>query len=208
MVSRVDFAGTGFTAAHLGSAPLHGYRVLSSLPIEAGALLDAGAPFVYAYYDGIDKVAHGHGLGAHYDAELRDVDRMVAELAGRLPDGAALVVTADHGQIDVGPWVELLGRDVMAMVHGFSGEGRFRWVHARAGATDDLVDALVERYGATTWVRRRDELVADGWFGGPLAPGLDERLGDVALVPHATGLRRPGRHRGEPAGQPARIPDR
>jgi Type I phosphodiesterase / nucleotide pyrophosphatase len=185
VVSKNEFGGTGFTAAHLGNSPLHGYRVLSSLPLEVGHLLDQGEPLIYAYYDGLDKVAHASGLGDLYEAELVAVDRLVADLVTRLPAGAALLVTADHGQIDVGPRVELLGRDVMSSVAFFSGEGRFRWVHARAGAARDLEQALVERYGDTTWVMSRDRVVDEGLFGGPLRDGLVDRLGDVALLPHA-----------------------
>ncbi|HEY5109003.1 MAG TPA: alkaline phosphatase family protein [Acidimicrobiales bacterium] len=183
VVSKVDFGGTGFTAAHLGDSPLHDYRVSSSLAVEVSARLDAGAPFVYAYYDGIDKVAHAYGLGPHYDAELVAVDRIVADVAAVLPPGAVLLVTADHGQIEVGNRVELLGREAMAMTRFFSGEGRFRWVHAKPGAHADLAALLEECYGDTTWVRTRDQLVDDGWFGGPLAAGFADRLGDVALVP-------------------------
>ena len=170
VVSKVDFGGTGFTAAHLGDSPLFDYRVPSSLAVEVAARLDAGAPFVYAYYDGIDKVAHAYGLGAHYDAELAAVDRIVADLVAILPPGAVLLVTADHGQIEVGNRVELLGREAMAMVRFFSGEGRFRWLHARPGVDRrPRRDSAEELYGDTTWVRTRDQLVDDGWFGGPLS---------------------------------------
>jgi hypothetical protein len=184
VVSKHEFGGTGFTAAHLGNSPLHGYRVLSSLPLEVGRLLAAGEPLIYAYYDGIDKVAHSSGIGELYDAELVAVDRLVADVVERLPPGAVLVVTADHGQIDVGPRVELLGRDVMALVAFLSGEGRFRWVHARPGAAGELERALAERYGDTTWVMSRDQVIDDGVFGGPLRDELIRRLGDVALLPH------------------------
>ena len=173
-----------FTAAHLGNSPLHGYSVQSSLPIEVGRLLRADEPFVYAYYDGIDKVAHGSGLGALYDAELRSVDRMVADLVSELPPGAVLVVTADHGQIDVGPQVELLGREVMSAVHFMSGEGRFRWLHALPGAAADLEAAVLDRYGGSTWVMSRDQLIDEGLFGGPVPDDHLDRLGDVALLPH------------------------
>jgi hypothetical protein len=184
VVSRNEFGNTGFTAAHLGDSPLHGYRVPSSLPVEVGRLLRDGEPFVYAYYDGIDKVAHGTGLGAHYDAELRAVDRMVEDLVAQLPAGAALVVTADHGQIDVGPRVELLGREIMSSVQFLSGEGRFRWLHARGGAASDLLDAASGRYGESTWIMERDRMIDEGLFGGALTSAMVARLGNVALVPH------------------------
>ena len=183
VVSRDGFGGTGFTAAHLGNSPLHGYSVLSSLPVEVGRLLRHGEPFVYAYYDGIDKVAHGSGLGELYDAELKAVDRLVADLVGELPPGATLVVTADHGQLDVGPQVELLGREIMASVDFMSGEGRFRWLHARPGAAEDLLETATGRYASCAWVKGRDQLIDEGMFGGPLGSELRQRLGDVALIP-------------------------
>jgi hypothetical protein len=184
VVSKDEFGGTGFTAAHLGNSPLRGYKVLSSLPVEVAGLLRAGEPFVYAYYDGIDKVAHGSGLGDLYEAELRAVDRVVADLTAELPAGAVLVVTADHGQIDVGSQVELLGRDIMSSVRFMSGEGRFRWLHARAGAARDLLEAAAGHYSQSTWVMGRDQVIDDGLFGGPLRDELIPRLGDVALLPH------------------------
>jgi len=183
VVSKDEFGGTGFTAAHLGNSPLHGYRVPSSLPIEVGRQLRNGEPFIYAYYDGIDRVAHASGFGDLYDAELRTVDRMVADVVELLPPGAVLMVTADHGQIEVGPHVEMLGSEAMSKVQFFSGEGRFRWIHAHAGAEAALTDELQERFGSSAWVRGRDQLIDEGWFGGPLRDGLISRLGDVALIP-------------------------
>jgi hypothetical protein len=185
VVSKHEFGGTGFTAAHLGNSPLYGYRVLSSLPLAVGELLRAGEPFVYAYYDGIDKVAHSNGIGGLYDAELRAVDRLVGDVVAELPPGAILMVTADHGQLDIGQNLELLGREPMAAVRFMSGEGRFRWLHAREGAAEDLRAMVAERYRESTWVLHRDELIDAGWLGGPLRDGLLDRLGDVALVPFA-----------------------
>src|SRR5215212_4717042 len=102
VVTRAEFAGTGFTAAHLADVRFFGWRVTSTLVTEVRRNLRGGEPFVYAYYDGVDKVAHEYGLGEHYDAELASADRLVADLAGALPPGAALVVTSDHGQVHVG----------------------------------------------------------------------------------------------------------
>ncbi len=186
MVSKSEFGGTGFTAAHLGNSPLHGYSVLSSLPVEVGRLLRRGrAAASTPTTTGSTRWPTAAGSGELYDAELVAVDRLVADVVAELPAGAALVVTADHGQIDVGPRVELLGRDVMSSVQFLSGEGRFRWLHARPGAAADLEQALAERYGDTTWVMSRDQLIDEGLFGGPLRDELVDRLGDVALLPHA-----------------------
>jgi hypothetical protein len=185
-VTRADFASTGFTAAHLGGTRIVGWHVPSSLVVDVGRLLGEGEPFVYAYYDGLDKVAHQHGLGDFYDAELHTVDRLVGDLLGVLPPGAALVVTSDHGQVEVGDAVRLPGPELMAGVSLVSGEGRFRWFHARAGAADDVATAAREAHGDEAWVVTRDEMIEAGWFGGPLRPDVAGRLGDVALVARAS----------------------
>jgi hypothetical protein len=155
---------------------------VSSLPVEVAAQLRAGEPFVYAYYDGIDKVSHDKGLGDHYDAELRSVDRLVNDLLSALPRGATLVVTADHGQVEVlAPPIEL-DDEVARAVRLFSGEGRFRWLHVRTGAAEDVAASCRELYGDIAWVRTREEIVAGHWLGGRPVQEIERRLGDVALV--------------------------
>ncbi|HEX3947269.1 MAG TPA: alkaline phosphatase family protein [Acidimicrobiales bacterium] len=185
VVSRADYRSTGFSAAHLGDAVIHGLRTASGLVVEVRRLLAAGEPFVYAYHDGIDSVAHAHGLGDHYDAELRTADRLVADLLEVLPPGAALVVAADHGQVDVGSAVEVLDDRLMDAVELLSGEGRFRCLHLRAGATDDVAEAATELFGHLAWVRTAEQVIDDGWLGGEPVPAVLDRLGDVVLAPFA-----------------------
>ncbi len=183
VVTRGEFATTGFTAAHLGRVPILGWSTPAGLAVQVGRALAEGKELVYAYYDGIDRAAHVHGLGALYDAELRAVDRMVGDVLEVLPPGAALAVTADHGQVDVGPRVLVLGRDVMDGVERMSGEGRFRWLHARPGAAGDLAAAAEVACGEVAWVRTLEQIVDDGWLGGKLEGPVRDRLGDVAVVP-------------------------
>jgi hypothetical protein len=185
VVSRAEFAGTGFTEAHLHAMPLVGWRVPSSLRVEVRRLLASGAPFVYAYYDGIDKIAHETGLGEHYAAELQATDRLVADLAADLPPGAALVVTADHGQVEVRSDPVSLPGEIAGDVTLLSGEGRFRWLHARSGAAEEVRAACAQRFSDIAWVRSREELIAEGWFGGRPDPEVEALLGDVALVAFA-----------------------
>lgn len=185
VVTRAELASSGFSAAHLEGATVAGWRMPSTLVVEVERLVGAGEPFVYAYYDGIDKVAHEWGLSRHYRAELAAADRLVADLQAALPPGAALVVTADHGQVEVGDALVCLHEELMADVQGMSGEGRFRWLHARPGAAQALAGRAREAYGHLAWVKTREAAVAEGWYGGRPRPEVARRLGDVALVAHA-----------------------
>jgi hypothetical protein len=185
VVSRAELEGTAFTEAHLRGSRPFGWRSASSIPVVVEQLLRAGEPFVYAYYDGIDKIAHERGFGPFYDAELRMADRLVADLLAVLPPGAVLLVTADHGQVQVGERIVAPHADVLRLVRHQSGEGRFRWLHARPGAHEELLAAARELHGDVAWVHSRVELVEAGWFGAVVSPPVAVRYGDVALVPHA-----------------------
>ncbi len=185
VVTRSDYGPTGFTAAHLGRVDLHPWHTAAGLVTAVRQLASTGAPFIYAYYEGIDRVAHAEGLGEFYDDELRVADRLVADVLDVLPPGAVLVVTADHGQVEVGSSVEVLGADIMNDVTLISGEGRFRWLHARTGAAADLVETATEMHGDVAWVRTKEEIIDDGWLGGVPSSVVAARLGDVALVPFA-----------------------
>lgn len=186
VVTRAEFASTGFTGAHLDGTRLRGWRVPSTLVTEVASLTEAGEPFVYAYYDGVDKVSHEYGLGQHYDAELAAADRLVADLLGAVPAGTAVVVTADHGQVHTGDDVQPLAADVLAHVSYQTGEARFRWLHARPGRAAALRDAAVAAHGDQAWIRTRDEIVDGGWLGPRVIPEALARLGDVAIVAKGT----------------------
>ena len=185
VVTRYDYGPTGFTAAHLGDVDLHRWHTPAGLVTAVGELTAAGSPFVYAYYEGIDRVAHARGLNEYYDDELRATDRLVGDVLEVLPPGAVLVVTADHGQVDVGGSVEVFGPEIMQGVSLISGEGRFRWLHVRAGAETDIVDTATALHGDVAWVRTRKQIVEAGWLGGVPSAQVAARLGDIALVPFA-----------------------
>lgn len=182
IVTKAEFASTGFSGAHLADVRHRGYRVTSTMLVELRRALAAGEPFVYAYYDGIDKVSHEYGLAEHYDAELAYVDRLVADVLGMLPRGAAVVITADHGQVDVGDNTIALHSDVVSHVSYQSGEGRFRWLHARPGRAAALAEAVEACHGDTGWVRTRDQTIDEGWWGPSVTDAARNRFGDVALV--------------------------
>ena len=102
-----------------------------------------------------------------------------------LPPGAVLVVTADHGQVEVGRSVEVLGPEIMQGVTLISGEGRFRWLHVRPGAGPDVAETAIGLHGEVAWVRTKDQIIDEGWLGGVPSAQVAARLGDVALVPFA-----------------------
>ncbi len=185
VLSKAELEGSAFTEAHLRGVKACGWRSASSIAVQVRDLLQHGHSFIYAYYDGVDKIAHERGFGEYYDAELRQTDRLVADVAAVLVPGSVLLVTADHGQVEVGTNTRALHSQVSALTTYQSGEGRFRWLHTRSGAVDDLWAAASEHHGEEAWVMRRDELIYGGWFGPRVSDAARQRFGDVALIAHA-----------------------
>ena len=186
VLTRAEFAGSGFTLAHLDPVRFTGYRTLGTLTAELVRLCRAGEPLVYAYYEGLDKVSHEYGLGAQYDEELRWIDHLVATLLEVLPADTVLAITADHGQVETGDDVLELPADVITHVAMQSGEGRFRWLHARSGRARALADAAEGLLAEHAWVRTREQAVDEGWYGPKVTDAAASRLGDVLVAAKGT----------------------
>lgn len=189
VLSRQDLESSAFSRAHLrGTEPL-GWRAMSSIIEQTRSLLKGGSPFVYAYYDGLDKIAHERGFGPYYEAELRSVDWLVGQLVEALPVGATLAITADHGQVAVGSNIVPLPGEMLQHVDFQSGEGRFRWLHCRRDKVGELLSLAEEHFGDIAWVRSREQILDEEWFGSRGTSSQTEestrRMGDVALVPFA-----------------------
>jgi hypothetical protein len=183
VVTKAEFRSSGFTAVHLSGARFCPWSAPSSIVEHCRQLTSAGEPFVYAYYPGVDTVAHHHGLhDGFYAAELVAADRLVADLLAALPESCALLVTADHGQVhlDAQSWLPV-GAPA-ELVELCSGDGRFRYLHARRGAADELVAAARDAHGDHAWVMSRAQLLDDGWLGPDPSPATRARVGDVVLA--------------------------
>ncbi len=183
VITKAEFRTTGFTGAHLRGADFYGWQTPSVLVEHVRTVVAHGAAFVYAYYPGVDEVAHAHGLeGPYYRAELAATDRLVGAVLDALPADAALVVTADHGQVHLQPdaWIGLGALD--ELVEAYAGDARFRYLHARRGAAHELLAAAQDTVGEDGWVFPRERLLDEGWMGTGASRPARHRIGDVVLA--------------------------
>ncbi len=181
VVTRAEFRQSGFTEAHLRDGGWFGWHTPFSMVGEIVGRVRAGARFVYAYYDGLDKVGHVYGLEGSYLDELEFVDLLVARLVDSLPSGTEVLVTADHGLVHVGDRLVDVDPDVLQLTAFTSGEARFMWLHARSGATADLLTAAAVHHDVG-WVVGIEQVLDERWFGHAVTHDARLRLGDVALV--------------------------
>jgi Type I phosphodiesterase / nucleotide pyrophosphatase len=189
-IAQGSFRGTGLTNALMRGAKYLAADSMGALAARAaGALADNARAFVTVYHGDLDGTGHVFGVGSDaWGNQLAHVDKLAEHLAGGLPPGTPLYVTADHGMVDVGPEDRI---DVDALpelrsgVALLGGEPRARHVYARPGAAADVLGAWREVLGDRAWVLPRDEAIKEGWFG-PVDGEMAERIGDVVAAPAGT----------------------
>jgi hypothetical protein len=183
VVTRTEFRETGFTRAHLRGARFAGWHTTVGLIEQCVRAVDAGEPFVYAYYPGIDSIAHEFGLrDGVFARELAFVDRFVGELADALPSSAALLVTSDHGQVhlEADSWIDV--PELSELTTAMAGDGRFRYLYAPPGGARELLALARELVSDRAWVWSRAELLELGVFGDDATGTVAGRIGNVVLA--------------------------
>jgi hypothetical protein len=190
-VAQGAFRDSGLSRAAMRGAHYRSADTLGALAGRAASALAAEPrAFAMVYEAGLDGT--GHALGCASDAwrfQLAHVDRLAEQLAGALPPGTALYITADHGMVDVAPADRIDIDATPALRDGVAvlgGEPRARHVYARPGAAGDVLDTWRALLGSAAWVLSRDEAIAEGWFG-PVSPGNRERIGDVVAAAAGAG---------------------
>ena len=182
VVGERKFRTSGLTIAGLRSPSFQGADTLGERVAGAAEAAAAEQSLVYVYDGDLDTTGHRAGCGsAAWRHQLTMVDRFAEELFDALPAGTALVVTADHGMIDVDAERRIDVDDLPAMRDGVAlvaGEARFRHVYAEPGASLDVLAAWRAVLGERAIVLSREEAVDAGWFGAVEGRVMD-RIGDV-----------------------------
>jgi hypothetical protein len=181
---------TGLSAAALRGAEGVAAGTLGALAAQAAAVLRrSDRALAFVYHGQLDST--GHVFGCSSDAwryHLGQVDRLAEHLAGALPPGTALYVTADHGMVDVPPQDRTDADAVPGLRDGVAllgGDARSRHVYAEPGAAAEVLAAWRDVLGHRAWVVSRDEAIAEGWFG-PVDPRVVPRIGDVVAASTGT----------------------
>ncbi|MBL6275706.1 alkaline phosphatase family protein [Micromonospora fiedleri] len=187
VVSRPEFGGSGLTVAANRGGDYRGAAGVDALAATMLAALAAGTgpTLVSGYHPDVDR--HGHLSGVDsvpWRTAVTDLDALLARLVDGLPSDAALLVTADHGQLNV-PAEHRFDLDtdprLTAGLQVVAGEPRVRYLHVVPGATEDVRAAWSQVLGPAARVLTRDEAVATGWFG-PVPEEHLRRIGDIVVV--------------------------
>ncbi|MGB4181026.1 MAG: alkaline phosphatase family protein, partial [Bacilli bacterium] len=161
---------------------------------------------IFAYSSEPDTAMHGFGAGSPAAGKvIREINDRVAAFASEAGADALLVVTADHGQIDITRHIELYRDQELAgfLSRPLSLEGRAASIAIASGREKEFRDYFLAKYAGSK-LYRAEELIASGVFGVGVKARGREFLGDYIVVPedgaafllHGQASPYPGNHGG------------
>jgi predicted AlkP superfamily pyrophosphatase or phosphodiesterase len=191
VVGPARYSESGFTRAVLRGAE---YRSAASIgdrfEVAASWLRESGpAGVLYLYVPELDSIAHGAGWESReWTDRLELVDGEVRRLAAVLGPRDAMLVTADHGIVDVPVSAHLLIDTSIELIDGIrhiAGEPRCLQLYFEPALSDGARAAVVARWreseSGRAWVLTRDEAIEANWFGD-VATEVAPRIGDLLIA--------------------------
>ena len=191
VVGPARYSDSGFTRAVLRGAE---YRAAASIAdrfeVAAAWLREPGpAGLLYLYVPELDSIAHASGWESpEWTERLESIDAEVRRLAGSLGTRDGMLVTADHGIIDIPVSAHLLidtAPELLVGIRHVAGEPRCLQLHFELDLAEEARTAVVERWrdaeSDRSWVATRDESIAANWFG-EVATDVEPRIGDLLIA--------------------------
>lgn len=192
-VALQRFARTGLTQAALRGPRFVPFPSEKDTQLRIDLIADAASrgqrTLVYAYERELDHTGHVQGCASPaWSLQLTRIDTMLARLREALPSDVVLLVTGDHGMVDVPTERRLVIEDEPELAAGVdmvAGEARFRHLYVDSDSEAEcerVAHRWRNRLGSRAWVRTRDEAIDEGWFG-PVRDDVRERFGHVLAAP-------------------------
>lgn len=190
VVGSERYRDTGFTEAVLRGARFEAQRSIGDRIARGLELLRGADPrIVYVYVPELDMAGHADGVESPaWTERLEELDASLATLERGLPADAGVLLTADHGMLDVAAHRRLvLDADdpLWPGIRHVAGEPRCLHLGLEDAREAEAVrDRWLAAEGGRSWVVTRAEAIDAGWFG-PVSDAARSRLGDVIVAARA-----------------------
>ena len=169
VVSLPSYEFSGLTGATTRGAEFHGISDLDERFAKAKTLVASGAPkLVYLYVPELDQIAHAFGSKSlRWLNELEFVDSTIRKLAETIPKNAGLIVTADHGVIDISYDSHIYLDEFMDETHfdyvGGDTRGLFLYFKESSNKSEAIA-RIEEQYSDVAWTLTPDDMITAGYW--------------------------------------------
>ncbi|HEV8536965.1 MAG TPA: alkaline phosphatase family protein [Candidatus Limnocylindria bacterium] len=185
------FRMEAMTRMHAEEATYTGYSLPSSMSVRLRGLLEqrpwGDAPaYVYAYWAGIDTIAHLYGpRSAEHATEAALFDKALERALGsRIAGDTLVLLTADHGHAATDPdrLIDLIGDDHLRSLlrNPIAGEPRLVFLHT--DHPERVKQHLDRRHPGAFFLFDREEAIDTGLFGRGDPAVARARVGEVLAM--------------------------
>jgi predicted AlkP superfamily pyrophosphatase or phosphodiesterase len=185
------YRSSGFTRAVLRGADYRSGASIADRFAEARRVLDEiDRGLIYLYVPELDQAAHSAGWQSPlWTSALEELDGAVREFALTLGRTEGMLLTSDHGILDVPESSHVLFDSDPRLVDGIrfvAGEPRALQLHFEPDASPEHRARVLAQWraveGPRSWVVSRSEAVASGWFGPTVDDAVVPRIGDIIVA--------------------------
>lgn len=189
-----ELAESRFSAYAYGSSTRIGYERPEDIigPLADAAKAAPAGLFALLYLPRFDSFSHQFGCRSPQAARVaQDFDRWFERLVHRLRElDVLLLVTADHGFIDVEPEHQFHLADhprlAACLRRPLSGEPRVPFCELQPGCENVFAERVAEAFGESFALYESRDLLQAGWFGTAAnTDALQGRIGTHMLLPRA-----------------------
>jgi len=185
-VAPSAYERSGFTGATMRGSLFHGVDRIADRFSEAKKLLARPeAKVIYLYIPELDQLAHSKGSeSTAWLNQLEDLDSLVKDFVTPIPKGSGVILTADHGVVDV-------SQENHVYLDEFMPKSEFKFVGGDTRSLylyfEDAVDKqasrelLEDRLGDSCYICTPEDLIAAGYWKA-LSPKSENVAPDLLVL--------------------------
>lgn len=189
VVGPSEYDGSGFSVASMRGAQYIAAKSFDDRIASALKVLSAKQQtLVYLYFPELDQRAHAFGVDSqNWREKLEDLDAAIRTLTLGLPKNAGLLLTADHGVIDVPRDKHIYLDEYKEQLIGLTavgGDPRVLFLYFEGLSSVDAeirAAQLNETLGGAVSVHTKDELIKSGWYG-EVSSDASDRMPELFLI--------------------------
>ena len=183
-VGPPEYEDSGFTNATMRTAKYVSAKSIDERISAARKIIASNAKsLIYLYVPELDQRAHAYGSkSSEWLEKLEDLDLAVRTLTAGLPNNCGVLLTADHGIVDVSheKQVYLDELDLPGLL-SVGGDPRVLFLYFGETVSESTKIQLSNFLGKRAFVVSRDEMVEAGWYG-ETADFAKERMPEIFLI--------------------------
>lgn len=190
VVAHPRFADTSLTRLIHRGAQQYPARTLDDRVATVQSIVrEPGSQVVVLYISELDECAHKSGvMSSEWALLLESVDSALNSLMSSLPDDVGVLITADHGVVDISAHKHVLYGDDDRLIEGVSdigGEPRCLQLYFHPDASESIRErvfaAWTEDMAGLAWVMTK-QTVMEQKLLGPVNDRNTPRMGDIWVL--------------------------